>query len=118
MELHKEQGQDTTGSSAVHSQQDAKASIKEHLLERFYQGCTTAIRINIQNDTFVLSAISGNEMPSKEHEKTLIEFAKLYLQEIGYTKKSMPKLEVKFGDDDGYFMLRYGRSTSKFFKVA
>jgi hypothetical protein len=118
MKLNNVYGQGVTECSTDHSQEDAKASIKEHLLERFYQGCTTAIRINIQNDTFVINAISSKEMPSKEHEKALIQFAKLYLQEIGYTKKSMPKFKVKFGDDDGYFMLRYGRSTSKFFKVA
>ena len=118
MNLNNVYGQGFTGSDADRSQEDAKASIKNHLLERFYQGCTTAVRINIQKDTFVLNAHAGNEMPSKEHGKVLIRLAKLYLEEIGYTKKSMPRFKVKFGDSDGYFMLRYGRSTSKFFKVA
>lgn len=102
------------GGDALRSNED----VISHLAKRFYEGCVTSVRTSIEKNTVQLQAWVGREMPSEEHGKTLIKFAKLYLEEIGYTKKDMPKFKVKFGDDDGYYTLRKGRSTIEFIKVA
>lgn len=102
------------GGDALRSNED----VILHLSKRFNEECSTSVRTSIKKNTVQLQAWGSREIPSEEHGKTLIKFAKRYLEEIGYTKNDMPRFKVKFGDNDGYFTLRKGRSTVEFIKVA